>query len=50
MCPPGYYHSGFVATHTLGHMIYGYYIITSCLYLHKNNDYNILQVGFKVRW
>ena len=22
MCPPGYYHSGFVATHALGHMIY----------------------------
>ena len=22
MCPPGYYHNGFVATHALGHMIY----------------------------
>ena len=20
MCPPGYHHSGFVATHALGHM------------------------------
>ena len=21
MCPPGYHHNGFVATHTLGHMM-----------------------------
>ena len=21
MCPPGYHHNGFVATHALGHMI-----------------------------
>ena len=21
MCPPGYYHNGFVATHALGHMM-----------------------------
>ena len=24
MCPPGYHHNGFVATHALGHMIYIY--------------------------
>ena len=24
MCPPGYHHSGFVATHALGHMMYIY--------------------------
>ena len=24
MCPPGYYHNDFVATHALGHMMYGY--------------------------
>ena len=24
MCPPGYHHNGFVATHVLGHMMYGY--------------------------
>ena len=24
MCPPGYHHNGFVATHTLGHMMYGF--------------------------
>ena len=23
MCPPGYDHNGFVATHALGHMMYG---------------------------
>ena len=23
MCPPGYHHNGFVATHALGHMVYG---------------------------
>ena len=23
-CPPGYYHNGFVATHALGHMMFGY--------------------------
>ena len=26
MCPPGYHHNGFVATHALGHMMYR----TSC--------------------
>ena len=24
MCPPGYHHNGFVATHVLGHMMYMY--------------------------
>ena len=24
MCPLGYAHNGFVATHALGHMMYGY--------------------------
>ena len=27
MCPRSYYHSGFVATHALGHMIYGYTLL-----------------------
>ena len=27
MCPPGYHHNGFVATHTLGHMMYGYTLL-----------------------
>ena len=24
MCPPGYHHNGFMATHELGHMMFGY--------------------------
>ena len=24
MCPPGYHHNGFVATHAFGHMMYGF--------------------------
>ena len=24
MCHPGYHHNGFVATHALGHMMYGF--------------------------
>ena len=27
MCPPGYHHNGFVATHALGHMIYDYTLL-----------------------
>ena len=27
MCPPDYHHNGFVATHALGHMIYGYTLL-----------------------
>ena len=34
MCPPGYHHNGFVATHALGHMMY---IMnrTSCAQVHE---------------
>ena len=32
MCPPGYHHNGFVATHALGHMMYGYLLF---VYLEK---------------
>ena len=41
MCPPDYHHNGFVATHALGHMMYGYdepYIMmnrTSCVQVHE---------------
>ena len=24
MCPPSYHHNGFIVTHALGHMMYGY--------------------------
>ena len=27
MCPPGYHHDGFVASHALGHMMYGYTLL-----------------------
>ena len=27
MCPLGYHHNGFVATHALGHMMYGYTLL-----------------------
>ena len=27
MCPPGYHHNGFVASHALGHMMYGYTLL-----------------------
>ena len=34
MCPPGYHHNGFVATHPLGHMMYDIYtyIIFLCCF------------------
>ena len=27
MCPSDYHHNGFVATHALGHMMYGYTLL-----------------------
>ena len=33
MCPPGYHHNGFMATHALGHMMYIYVIIYYPSYL-----------------
>ena len=37
MCPPGYHHDGFVATHALGHMMYGLHMMnrTSCAQVHE---------------
>ena len=29
ICPPGYHHNGFVATHALGHMMYSYTLLVS---------------------
>ena len=40
MCPPGYHHNGFVATHALGHMMYGFvyiYIYKLALYAFFRN-------------
>ena len=33
MCPPSYHHNDFVATHALGHMMYGYIYIYIYIYL-----------------
>ena len=27
MCPPGYHHNGFVATHVLRHILFGYILL-----------------------
>ena len=35
LCPPGYHHNGFVATHALGHMMYGYHHVPKCMSCHK---------------
>ena len=38
MCPPGYHHNGFVATYTLGHIMY----VIKCkiyIYIHIYNIY-----------
>ena len=32
MCPPGYHHNGFMATHTLEHMMYGSSCCTFIMY------------------
>ena len=37
MCPPGYHHNGFVATHALGHMMYMMYLGT-CTWAHDNRE------------
>ena len=34
MCPPSYHHNGFMTTHALGHMMYGY-IVLKCMSCHK---------------
>ena len=34
MCPPGYHHNGFVTTHALGHMMYGYIYIYIYIYVY----------------
>ena len=38
MCPPGYHHNGFVATHALGHMMYIYmiYIYIHMIYIYTH--------------
>ena len=38
MCPPDYHHNGFVATHALGHMMYGYKLINCINWSETAND------------
>ena len=47
MCPPGYHHNGFMATHALAHMMYIYiyiyiymYIIFKCHPVSKTAHYH----------
>ena len=35
MCPPGYHHNGFVATHALGHMFPSAQHVPKCMSCHK---------------
>ena len=34
ICPPGYHYNGFVTTHALGHMMYGYIYIYIYIYIY----------------
>ena len=33
MCPPGYHHNGFMATHALGHMMYGFHDVQCTVFM-----------------
>ena len=48
MCPPGYHHNGFVATHTLGHMMYAYTLVCNhekkCPSGYYHNDFLLINV------
>ena len=39
MCPPGCHHNGFVATHALGQMMYGFNIVVITGRAHCFHDY-----------
>ena len=34
MCPPGYHHNSFVATHALGHMMTVMTVLTTYIYIY----------------
>ena len=44
MCPPGYHHNGFVATHAFGHTIYGYNTYIDNMYIHNINMHILILV------
>ena len=37
MCSIGYHHNGFVATHALGHMMYGYVLLVPRLHIYYSH-------------
>ena len=39
MCPPGYHHNCFVATHALGHMMYGFIYNIYIAYIYITHIY-----------
>ena len=44
MCPPGYHHTGFVATHALGHMMYYYTLLVPMnqrVFIKPSKEHNI---------
>ena len=51
MCPPGYHHNGFVATHALGHMMYGLYIyVYIYIYIYKFTSKCHSQINPSSEW
>ena len=44
MCPPGYHHNGSVATHALGHIMYGY------IYIYIYGIYIIFESCFQLKF
>ena len=39
MSPSGYHHNGFVATHALGHMMYGFTLLIAITVTNDNEKY-----------
>ena len=50
MHPPGYHHNGFVTTHALGHMMYGYIYIYICVCVNNTNMINYCGINRNERY
>ena len=48
MCPPSYHHNGFVATHALGHMMYGYTLLVPMNQIGKIIEKTFFDVTFDI--
>ena len=46
VCLPGYHHNGFVATHALGHMMYGYTLLVPMKECSTSKEHNMLILLF----